>query len=346
VPIKERIMLNERRRIVLAALVDEYVASAQPVASRRLVDHYKVGCSPATVRNDLAHLEETGHVFQPHVSAGRIPTDSGYRAFVDDIGERERRVALTAEEVEAIHSCYARVESQLSDLMRETSALLSKLTSYVAVVLAPVLRRSRIKRVDLVPLTARRALLVVITETGRVADRQVEFDADVAEDDLGAAERYLNETFDGKLAEDLPAAVLDAPRGPWSPVVHAVLGEVLDCLGEVDEEQLYSGGTTTLLEQPEFADSRTVRPLLSLLEDGFAMLSVLSEALEAKEVVVRIGRENRAAGLEHVSFVATNYGGEAGEGIVGLIGPTRMDYPRAIGAVRCVADSLSEALGQ
>lgn len=338
-------MLNERRRIVLAALVEEYVASAQPVASRSLVDRHKLGVSPATVRNELAALEETGYVYQPHVSAGRIPTDSGYRAFVDDIGERGRRVALTAQEVEAVRSCYAQVQSQLSDLMRETSAMLSKLTSYVAVVLAPVLERSRIKRIDLVPLGPRRALLVVITEAGRVADRQVEFERDTPEADLRAAEHYLNATFDGKLADELPTAAEEAPRATWTPVVHAVLDEVLDCLSEADEDQLYRGGTSALLDQPEFSDSRAVRPLLTLLEDGYAMLRVLDDAMESSDVVVRIGRENSSAGLQQVSLVARNYGTGRGEGIVGLIGPTRMDYERAISAVRCVADGLTEALG-
>lgn len=338
-------MLNERRRMVLAALVEEYVASAQPVASKSLVDRHKLGCSPATVRNDLAALEETGYVYQPHVSAGRIPTDIGYRAFVDDIAERECRIALRPDELEAIRSCYTHVESQLSDLMRETSAMLSKLTSYVAVVLAPVLERSRIKRIDLVALGARRALLVLITEAGRVANRQVEFADDFSEDDLRDAERYLNATFGGKVAEDLPSAVRDAPPATWSPVVHAVLGEVLDCLCEADEEQLYRGGTASLLEQPEFADSRVVRPLLSLLEDGYAMLRILDDAMESSDVVVRIGRENTTEGLQQVSLVARNYGAGGAEGIVGIIGPTRMDYERAISAVRIVADGLSEALG-
>ncbi len=338
-------MLNERRRIVLAALVEEYVASAQPVASKSLVERHALGCSPATVRNDLAALEETGHVYQPHVSAGRIPTDSGYRVFVDGIAARERRAVLTEDEVEAVRSCYARIERQLSDLMRETSAVLSKLTSYVAVVLAPVLERSRIKRVDLVKLAERRVLLVVITERGRVTDRNVEAGDEVTDEHVREAERYLNATLAGKLADDIPSCARALPPSPWSALAGAVLAEVLDCLGEADEEQLYHGGTASLLEQPEFADSRAVRPLLSLLEDGYAMLRILDDAMSSSDVVVRIGHENATDGLQQVSLVARNYGTSRAEGIVGLIGPTRMDYERAISAVRCVADGLSEVLG-
>lgn len=338
-------MLNERRRLVLAALIDEYVASAQPVASKSLVDRHKLGCSPATVRNDLAALEGSGHVYQPHVSAGRIPTDSGYRAFVDGIGERGARAGLSPAEVEAVHSCYLRYERQLSDLMRETSALLSQLTHYVAVVLAPVLERSRIKRIDLVPLGPQRALLVVITEAGRVADRTIELPSETSEDDVRAAERYLNDAFAGKPAEELRGAAADEELATAHPAAAAALGEIIDCLAEADSEQLYRGGTSALLEQPEFADSRVVRPLLSLLEDGYAMLRVLDDAMEAPDVVVRIGRENPTEGLQHVSLVAGNYRAGGAEGIVGLIGPTRMDYERAMSAVRHVADGLTEVFG-
>jgi heat-inducible transcriptional repressor len=337
-------VLNERRRIVLSALVEEYIHSAQPVASRCLVDRYRVGCSPATVRNDLAHLEETGYVYQPHVSSGRIPTDSGYRAFVDGLSERGLKPALSAQEVEAVQSCYCTLERQLSDLMRETSAMLSQLTSYVAVVLAPVLERSRIKRIDLVALGGRRALVVVITAAGRVANRQVEFADDISAEELADAERFLNATFDDRPADEVRTYEEGHPR-VLPPVAARVLAEVLDCLSEADGEQLYRDGTASLLAQPEFAESRVVRPLIALMEDGFAMLRVLDEALQAEDVVVRIGHENATAGLERVSFVATNYTAGEAEGIVGLIGPTRMDYERAMGAVRCVADGLSEALG-
>jgi heat-inducible transcriptional repressor len=340
-------MLNERRRLILAALVEEYIHSAQPVASKRLVDRYHVKASPATVRNDLAHLEETGYVYQPHVSAGRIPTDTGYRAFVDGLAEApRRRTTLSPAELEAVADCYSTLERQISDLMRETSVMLSRLTSYVAVVLAPVLQRSRIRRIDLVPLSSRRALVVVITDSGRVANRVVDLEDDVTAEELREAERFLNATSDDRAAEEVRAFDGDEPAVPCRRVVPRVLREVLDCLGETDGEQLYRGGTASLLDQPEFADSRVVRPLIALLEDGVEMLRVLDEAMEAEDVVVRIGHENAAPGLEQVSFVARNYTAGGAEGIVGLIGPTRMDYERAISAVRVVAEGLSEALGQ
>src|SRR5574340_262486 len=189
-------MPNARRRTVLSALVNEYVASVQPVGSKVLVERYHLGCSPATVRSELAALEETGLAFQPHVSAGRIPTDSGYRAFVDDmIGVGIPGLDRSA--AESVRHYFAGVDHELTDVLRETSALLSRLTSYVAVVAAPTLRRARIKRVTLVQLAPRRALAVVVTDSGQVANRTIEFDLDVTQEALQAAEAYLSSALDG-----------------------------------------------------------------------------------------------------------------------------------------------------
>jgi heat-inducible transcriptional repressor len=339
-------MLSDRRRIVLQALVQEYVRSAQPVASRQLVDRYDLKVSTATVRNELAMLEESGLVFQPHISAGRVPTDSGYRAFVDAMLSSDEAVGLSPQEIEAIRSSYTALEHELADAMRETSTLLSRLTSYVAVVIAPALRKARIRHISLVWLGEARVVVVVVTDSGQVADRTVDLVEPVRAEQLHTIERFLSETLDGRMSDDVrerragleTAAVLPAR------VTRQLIDEVLDCLQEADADRVVSGGVTTLLGQPEFADPRLVSPLLQLLEDGLATLQVLTEVIQSGDVAVRIGTENRA-GLDHLSLVAANY--EAGDaaGVVGVIGPTRMDYPRAVSAVRTVAEGLTEALG-
>jgi heat-inducible transcriptional repressor len=336
--------LNPRRRTVLAALVEEYVRSVQPVGSKVLVDRYSIGCSPATVRSELAALEETGYVYQPHVSAGRIPTDSGYRAFVDDMAEQS---TLSAEEVDAIHVRYDRLEREMTDVMRETSAVLSALTSYVAVVAAPTLRRARIRRISVVPMGVRRALVVVVTDSGQVANRSVEFPYDTDASALSDVEAYLNGMLDGMVVVDVLRVRegVAVERDVRAQATLRILDEVIDCMGEADEDRVLTGGVSALLSQPEFADPSTVRPLLGLLEDGLSMLRVLSDVMSTGDVLVRIGHENRMDALERVSFVAGRYGdGDAG-GIVGVIGPTRMDYPRAVASVRVVADTLSDILG-
>jgi heat-inducible transcriptional repressor len=335
-------MLNPRRRRVLSALIEEYVNSAHPVGSKSLVERYELGCSPATVRNELAILEETGYVFQPHTSAGRVPTDSGYRTFVDDL------LASNAESPEAEGDSRTEVlarASELDELMRETSSVLTRLTSYMAVVLAPTVARTAIRRIDLLPMAPRRALVVVITESGYVVNRHVDLPVDTAPDRVAEIERSMNASLVGKRAADI-RSLMETPAGPegGGGLVSAFLDEVLDCLDEADTDRLYHGGVPALLGHPEFADAEHVLPVMNALEDGLAMLETLSDLLEGHGVVVRIGHENRRVELGNVSIVATNYGVSSGEGVVGVIGPTRMDYPKAIAAVQRVAEGLSEAL--
>lgn len=339
-------MLSDRRRKVLSALVDEYVLSAQPVGSKQLVDRYDLRVSPATVRSELAFLEETGFVFQPHVSAGRVPTDSGYRAYVDAMLSTECAGGLSGREIEQVHEQYVALEHEVTEAMRETSALLSRLTNYVAVVIAPTLRRARIRRVNLVWLAESRAVVVVVTDTGQVADRTVDLVEPVTADQLAATERMLHAALDGKMGEDVRAERASLESDPHVParVAAQVIDEVLDCLLEADSDRVVTGGVSALLSQPEFADPRLVSPLLHLLEDGLATLQVLTGLIQASDVVVRIGAEN-PAGLDRLSVVATSYETGGTEGVLGVIGPTRMDYPRAVSAVRAVADGLSEALG-
>ncbi len=340
-------MLNERRRAVLAALVDEYVSTTQPVGSKVLVERHRLGCSPATVRAELAALEDSGFLLQPHVSAGRVPTDTGYRAFVDDVHERIGALGLSTEEVGSIHTAYDALEHELGDVMRETSVLLSRFTNYVAVVAAPALRRARIRRVSVVPLAERRALVVVVTDSGQVANRTLDLDVSVPDDTLGEVERYLTAILEDKVGEQIVTIRDDASTqgDAFARATLQVLDEVVDCLKEADEDRVLTGGVSALLAQPELANPDVARPLVELLEDGLTMLKVLSDVMHSGGVAVRIGHENPVSALGGMSFVASPYGNSEHIGVVGVIGPTRMDYPRAITTVRTVADTLTDVLG-
>jgi heat-inducible transcriptional repressor len=339
-------MLNERRRTVLAALVDEYIASVQPVGSKVLVERYHLGCSPATGRSELAVLEETGLVYQPHVSAGRIPTETGYRVYVDDVVAPSAS-GLGGAEAEAVWRRCSEAEREPGEVLREISALLSRLTSYVAVVAAPTIRRARIRRVTLVALGARRVLVVLVTDTGQVADRVIEFDTDVTPAELARVEEQVSRSLDGALAEQvaLARASFDEDTGGRSGLLGRVLDEVADCLKEADHDRLVTGGVSALFGHPELADPGVVRPLIGLLENSLEMLRAISDLMRSPDVEVRIGHENPVGALEHASVVAARYGSGGAEGVVGVIGPTRMDYRRAISAVRTVSEALTEAIG-
>lgn len=337
-------MLNDRRRRVLNALVEEYIATGQPVGSKHLVESYQLGCSPATVRSELAALEETGYVYQPHVSSGRVPTDSGYRAFVDDLLESGEAPAGSGP-IELQYS-YLSLVNEVDELMKQTSTLLSHLTHYVAVVMAPTLNLSRIRRVNLVAMGPRRMLVVVITESGEVVNRHVTLSADASPDRLAEVERALNASLVDKHAVEVRPLHRAFETGrPEHAVLAEITEHVLECLQEADRDRVYHVGVPELLALPEFADASMVRPLLTVLEDGLVMLETLSEVMRTGGLTVRIGHENRARELGRLSLVATRYGSDTADGIVGVIGPTRMDYSRSIAAVHCVAEGLSEALG-
>lgn len=339
-------MLNDRRRTILSALVSEYIASAHPVASRAIVERYGLGVSPATVRNDLQVLEETGFVFQPHVSAGRVPTDEGYRAYVDGIAAPSIDAAAATPEADVIRGFYSRLDADRTEVLRDTAALLARMTSYMSVIVAPAVRRARVKRVSLVSLGATQVLLVLITDQGNVAKRFVELSVPVAEAALAEIERFLGSVLEEVVAEDAEAVhrVLMKAVPAYREVVAVLIGEMMACMVEVSEERLSHGGAAGLLAQPEFADPRSASPLLQLVEEGLALVHALADLGGEGGTVVRIGHENALAGLSNASVVATAFGPVGGGGVVCLIGPTRMEYGRAIGISRCVADALSETL--
>jgi heat-inducible transcriptional repressor len=334
-------MLNERRRRVLAALVEEYIVSATPVGSKTLVDRYELGCSPATVRNELSILEETGFLVQPHVSAGRLPTDTGYRSFVDDYIERGGPGrADTARSGSRFGAA-----GEVDDLMRETSIALTQLTSCLAVVLAPSVSLARVRRIDLLSLTPRRAVFVLITASGQVLNRTIELPGETEPESLALVERALNAALDGKRAADIRTlrAQIETGHGD-ARLVSRAIDEILDALDEADRDRLFHVGVPALLGQPEFHDAERARPLIEFLEDSIAVLEALSDAFATSDITVRIGHENSRVELGNVSIVATNYGSGSSDGVVGVIGPTRMDYPRVMAAVRAVSDDLSDAL--
>lgn len=335
-------MLNERRRRVLAALVEEYIASATPVGSKTLVERYGLGCSPATVRNELSILEETGFVVQPHVSAGRLPTDTGYRSFVDDLIE-SGRPALADEQRSGTRFSNA---SEVDDLMRETSVALTQLTNCLAVVLAPSVSLSRVRRIDLLSLHARRAVFVLITASGQVVNRTIELAENTAAERLAEIESAMNAALEGKRAADIRSLRSTIERAyVGDGLVGVVIDEILNALDEADGDRFFHVGVPALLAQPEFHDADRARPLIEFLEDGIAVLEALSDALGTREITIRIGHENRRAELGNVSIVATNYGVSGTDGVIGVIGPTRMNYERAMAAVRAVSDDLTDALG-
>ncbi len=380
-------MLSERRQRVLRALIEDYIEYALPVGSRTLTERHRLGVSPATVRNDLSALEDAGFIQQPHTSAGRVPTDAGYRTFVDELlssglAEEERPHQAMVDELRAS-------ASELDALMERTSAALARLTNCLSIVMAPSVLAGRIRQITLVSLSPWQAIVIVVAEDGQVVNRTVTFADEVSADELAGAQNLLNRVLAGHSARDvrrsMDAGTVEALSDPLvqliidevieclgesesarnrvlaghsardvrrsmdagtvealsDPLVQLIIDEVIECLGESESARAHSLGVSALLRQPEFSDSKALLPVIEVLEDDRVLLNTFDEAAaEGGPVMVRIGHENPASELAGVSIVACPYGRGESEGVVAVIGPTRMNYERAIRAVRAAQCAL------
>ncbi|MBV7697670.1 heat-inducible transcriptional repressor HrcA [Streptomyces sp. TRM70350] len=337
-------MLSERRLQVLRAIVQDYVGTEEPVGSKALTERHSLGVSPATVRNDMAALEDEGYIAQPHTSAGRIPTDKGYRLFVDKLAEVK---PLTAPERRAIQN-FLDGAVDLDDVVTRTVRLLAQLTRQVAVVQYPSLTRSTVRHVELLSLAPARVMLVLITDTGRVEQRMVDCPAPFGEASLADLRARLNSRVAGRRFTDVPQLVQDLPEAFEAEdrgTVQTVLSTLLETLVEETEERLVIGGTANLTR---FAHDfpLTIRPVLEALEEQVVLLKLLGEAKDSG-MTVRIGHENAHEGLNSTSVVSVGYG-SGGEAVakLGVVGPTRMDYPGTMGAVRAVARYVGQILAE
>lgn len=334
-------MLDERKLAVLRAVVEDFVNTNEPVGSRALADRHPLGVSPATIRNDMVALEEDGYIAQPHTSAGRVPTDKGYRLFVDRLSSVK---PLSAAERRAIES-FLGGAVDLDEIVARTVRLLAQLTRQVAIVQYPSLTRSSVQHVELVPLGGQRIMMVVITDTGRVEQRVIDGLGSVSETVVDDLRSMLNRAIAGRHLGDVPDAVEDLPAqvAPEDrPVAVAILSVLLESLVERHEEKIVLAGTANLAAV-DFAAS--LRDVLEALEENMVLIRLLGEAKDPSMLTVRIGAENFHEGLRSTSIVSADYGvGNQSLAKIGVVGPTRMDYPGTMGAVRAVARYVGQIL--
>ncbi|MBO8141406.1 MAG: heat-inducible transcription repressor HrcA [Firmicutes bacterium] len=337
-------MLDERKRRVLQALTDDYIQTAEPVGSRNLARKYNLGVSPATIRNEMADLEDEGYLHQPHTSAGRIPSDKGYRYYVDELmapwnpGPPERS---------AVYREVRAVGRAMEEMIHEAAKLLARATRYASVVAAPRLEASILRHIDLVPLDDTRIVVVLVADPGFVRHRIAEVRRPVTEEDCQRMAAGLNRRLVGMRCGDIGRDRLaeireEVGRGELYDTVAELLASELS---DPSSEKVYLEGTLNILEQPEFRDVERARSLLAVLETKDALSQVLSAAGRSEEPTVIIGQENPLEGLRECSVVSSAYRiGNEVIGVIGVLGPTRMEYAKAVGMVRYVAEHLSEAL--
>ncbi|HEX2396530.1 MAG TPA: heat-inducible transcriptional repressor HrcA [Solirubrobacteraceae bacterium] len=329
-------MLSARQELILRKVVEGHLQGGQPVGSKSLAGDVEVGWGPSTVRHELAVLEEHGLLAHPHTSAGRIPTDSGYRYFVDRLlpraPDRARRLSLSL------------VRSEVDEAMRVTTEALSQVTNLLAIVSAPPIETSTVKHVEVLALQPQVLMVVVITSTGGVTKRIFTFDQAVDPGLAQWAASYLNERLVGLGlgARMLAARLSDDQLSAREQAFLSELGPAFTELADTAEHTLYVEGAARLLNEHRFEDVPQLNQLVDLLERRVTLLGVLREALAQPDVYVRIGRENAAPALRSLAVVAASYGlPRRSLGTVSVIGPRRMDYAGAIASVREAALQLS-----
>ncbi|MEH3033826.1 MAG: heat-inducible transcriptional repressor HrcA [Aeromicrobium erythreum] len=335
-------MTDERRLEVLRAIVEDYVATQEPVGSKALVERHQLGVSPATIRNDMAALEEEGLIAQPHTSAGRIPTDKGYRMFVDRLAEVK---ALSPAERRAIET-FLGGAVDVDDVVQRSVKVLAQLTNQVAIVQYPSLTRSTVRHVEVVALENARVLVVVITSSGRVEQRVVELEATPSEQlvsDLRS--RVVGATVGQRLPEATLrlADLIDTFRPADRPVATSIVTTLTHVFSnERSDERIAVGGTANLARFGGDFDT-AIRPVLETLEEHVVLLKLLGEA--TTDPTVRIGAETGHDGLTGTAVVSSAYGTNADAlATLGTLGPTRMDYPGTMAAVGAVARYVGRIL--
>lgn len=338
--------LKPRQERVLLAVIEEYIARGVPVGSKRLSEHAPLGAAPSTIRSNLAELEELGMLAHPYTSAGRVPTDAGYRHYVNVLlQERGRRVVPDLElELELER---ARVRSEVDDALRETADALSRVTELLAVISLPSMNTSTLRHIEVLSLQRHVVMVVIITSSGQVTKRSFELYGVIDEGLAEFARDYLNERLVG--AQLGTRRVADAFESeelqPKERAFLALLRPAFQGLDSAEAEGLYLGGASRLLDNLSREGVGRFNELMEILEERYNLLELLSDAMREDDVYLRIGEEMASPSLRVCSMVAAGYGvANRTLGTVSVFGPTRMDYPHIIGLVRATADSLSAYL--
>jgi heat-inducible transcriptional repressor len=335
--------LDDRKALLLRAVVHDFIQTAEPVGSRTLAERYELGVSAATIRNELATLEEQGYLSHPHTSAGRVPTDRGYRFYVDSLSG----VGRLARAQEAAIVRYFEGAADLEETLRRTSVLLASLSSYTAMVAPPSLDRSRVRHLELVGLGRHVTMMVLIMDTGRVEKRLIEIAHEVSADDLEDLRRMLNEALVGERLDRaeliLSAMAEDVP--PDRRLVFTTLANAIgQVIGDQNSERVWVGGQAHIAGPRGFDGIETIHRVYQALEQQVLVLGLLQAALGKDRVSVIIGSEHQVEGMEACSFVTSTYLAGDATGSIGVLGPTRMDYLRAMAAVQAVARYLGDVL--
>jgi len=339
--------LKSRSLKVLEAVICGYLATGRPVGSRTVVRHFNLGCSPATVRNEMADLAEMGYLKKAHISSGRIPTDVGIRFYLDYLMMEDQ---LAPEELERFRNSYHVVDEDFKGMVRGVGRVLADLTHQAVAVMTPGLRCLPLRHVEFTRLTSKRVMALLISEWGRFQTRVFEWGEDLKHRDLIWASNYLNDRFQGKTLRQIREIIIEdiqEKQAEYDKMLGRALG-LMETVLQQDQldEEVFIEGRENLVDKPEFAQSNKMARLLKVLEEKNFVVGLLSQALDDSDPLVLLSTETGMEDVPEIAVILARYktGGQ-GDGTVGIIGPMRMNYSRVIPMVRYTARYVSDLLG-
>lgn len=335
--------LDERKFMILKAIIDDYILTAMPVGSRTISRKNGVGFSPATIRNEMSDLEELGYLAQPHTSAGRVPSHKAYRLYVDQL---LRNDDLSDIEKKRIEEYMSRRSGQVEDIVRAAADVLADTSGYTSVIVAPQIQTLRINRVQLVPVAEGTALMIVVTSAGIIKDAIIEVPEDITSEHLYRLSEMLTEELAGHTLSEVRQifARMFRDLSQHRRLLGGVMKVMEDKLTEDAPEDIVIGGGTKMLNYPEYSDIEKAKNFLAMIESKDRLASILKKS-GGMEISIRIGSENDIEELKDCSLVTATYRvGAHGNGTLGIIGPTRMNYRRVVTVMEYMGDMISRML--
>ncbi len=339
--------LSERKRLILQAIVEDYIQTAEPVGSRNIAKNHDLGLSAATIRNEMADLEDMGYLDKPHTSAGRIPSEMGYRFYVDSLMSK---YSLTLEEINSLQRSMEGKYNQLENVISTISDIITKTTNYPAIVELPSATKSRLQSVKLMLIEKGTALVVVVTDTGAVKNKKLKVSGNIDYDVIDSISTFLSGQLTGLCAEDFTPArlmLIYEVMAQYGDILKSVIEFVLECL-ETPQSSVYIGGASNILNNPEFENIDRVKKFLTFIDSKENVTKMLGGMInEEGEISIKIGSENGVEEMNDTSLVVANYRvGDKLSGKIGIIGPKRMNYARVVSSLELINDKLTEILNQ
>ncbi|MDD4494843.1 MAG: heat-inducible transcriptional repressor HrcA [Eubacteriales bacterium] len=337
--------LDERKKAILKAVIDDYINTAEPIGSRTIARKHELGLSSATIRNEMADLEMLGYLAQPHTSAGRVPSDKGYRMYVDELMNITR---LTNDEIRCIRDAMEVKINEIGQLIKLASTIMSHVTKYTSIALMPKLKGVKIKAIQVVPIDSFKALTIVVTEAGVVRNSMVKFPVAVTADTTITLSNLLDQKLRALTSAQITPELiksLEEELNMKNGLLSAIISGVLDCLRQVERTEIFMDGSTNMFNHPEFKDIIKAQEFLNILDTKEVLCDLLETFDGDKQIKVKIGTENEAIEVKDYSVILASYSLDGSIlGSIGVIGPTRMEYSRVIPSLYYIRKNLNEIL--